>query len=47
MAVSLSVLRAGRALPPRKTLGTHLYKRLSRLRAIVQLKGFGQLEKIH
>jgi hypothetical protein len=49
MAVRLSALRAGRALPPRNLPGTHFCWRLSRVdpSAIVRLEGLGQLKKIH
>jgi hypothetical protein len=49
MAVSLSVLRTGRALLPRNISsapGTHFCSKLSKPQDLARLEGFNKLEKI-
>jgi hypothetical protein len=45
MAVRLSALRAGRALPAEISYGTHFCWRMSKPRAMVRLEGLGKLKK--
>jgi hypothetical protein len=46
MAVRLSALLPGPALPPERSSGTHLYQELSKPQGIVQLEGLGKSRKI-
>jgi hypothetical protein len=45
MAVRLSALRAGSALLPERSSGTHFCKRLNKPQGLVRLEGLGKLKK--